>query len=216
MNNKIHTLFTKKNILFFLTGTLLFLAFTIFTLIVREDILRQFDFNTTVRLQDQTPIRFDHFFSVLSVIGRFEYTFGLLLLFLFFRRKITGFVIIAIFGLAHVIEVIGKTILEQPGPPHMFLRSEYSDFPGLHVHTNASYPSGHSLRSVFLAILFISLIASSKKIPLLIKGLLSLIIISFVGLMLFSRVTLGEHWTTDVIGGSILGASFALFSLLFL
>jgi membrane-associated phospholipid phosphatase len=34
--------------------------------------------------------------------------------------------------------------------------------------------------------------------------------------MLVSRIYLGEHWLSDIIGGSILGISMGLFAVLFL
>lgn len=203
-----------------LLGFALFLFFTAITLFVRADLLDNWDFDMTVKLQDRIPIRFDEFFSFLSVAGRFEYTFGILLtlcILLFFTRKhLASIAMFGLFGIAHVIELIGKTILHQPGPPNMFLRSQFSDFPGLYVHTFSSYPSGHSLRIVFLAIVISFLVHSSKKIPTLAKYSSHAFLAVITLAMLVSRVSLGEHWTTDVIGGSLLGASFALFSLVFL
>lgn len=224
-------------VLFSSLGIFFFILFALFTIVVRTDALRQFDFNTTVRLQDDIPLSVDGFFSALSLVGRFEYTFVFLLIFLavsapvahvwllsnktsrfthYVLKIVGGIAVIGLFGFAHVIEIIGKSFLNQPGPPRMFLRSQFLDFPGLHVFTEASYPSGHSMRVVFLAILIGVTIYVSKKLNKPTKLVISLGITGFVFLMLLSRISLGEHWTTDVIGGALLGASFAFFSLLFL
>ncbi len=204
---------TKRHIFFVLSGSFFFLLFLFFTLLVRENIFTSLDFDTTHRLQNITPLRLDAFFSALSVIGRFEYTLIFLVLLLIWRRKIWGLFVFGIFGFAHVIELIGKTILNHPGPPNMFLRSQYSDFPGLHVYTDASYPSGHSMRSIFLGLLLIFFIWQSKRLHLFLKFALTAGISILVSLMLYSRVSLGEHWTTDVIGGSLLGIAIAFFSM---
>jgi undecaprenyl-diphosphatase len=207
--------FSKYTYTILLTGIALFFLFLAFTLWVRTDALRPFDFDSMVRLQDRIPLSFDAFFSSLSVIGRFEYTVTALIIFLILNRRLLGIIPFFLFGMAHVIELIGKTILNQPGPPHMFLRSHFSEFPGLYVHTNASYPSGHSMRAVFLAVLFASAIHNSR-LPQPIKIGAYMLLAGIVATILISRVSLGEHWTTDVIGGAILGISFGLLSIPFL
>lgn len=208
----------KHRKMFFFFSILFAFFFLLLTLIVRADILRHFDFNMTVRIQDKVPVKFDDFFSLLSVVGRFETSIVILLLILFIRRKILGLVAFGLFGLAHIIEIIGKSFLSQPGPPHMFLRTKElaSEFPGLFVHTDASYPSGHALRVIFLSTIVIFILLKSKKLPTYFRYFLIAATTIYCFLMVFSRVSLGEHWTTDVVGGSFLGLSFAFFSLFFL
>jgi len=203
-------------ILFFLSFLFLFLFFG-FTLVIKEKLLgSNFDFNTTVRLQDHIPREYDQFFSSLSLVGSFEILSVFIFLIALFQKKIKAFFIFIPFIAAHVVEIIGKSFFHHPGPPFMFFRYNLGFlFPSSYVNTGSSYPSGHSLRIVFVSIIIAYLVKKSK-FKLVSKLIFYSIILLLLGFTLVSRVSLGEHWTSDVIAGALLGISSGFFAVIFL
>lgn len=124
------------------------------------------------------------------------------LYFLLLKRKKDALLLLSTLlsgGIAWVL----KTLINRPRPT--------KDFVSILEETHyQSFPSGHVLfYTVFFGALIFILIRTIKKYPpLKISGILICLAMIFLGAV--SRVYLGAHWFTDVLGGFMVGIIFLL------
>lgn len=204
----------KKTLSIFALGSVFFVFFVFFSYLVYKDLFIQFDFDTTVRLQDKIPRRFDELFSSLSLIGSFEVATIILLIVLVIRRKLRGIIVLLFFLGLHFLEIFGKVFVDHPGPPFMFFRYNLDFFfPSAYVQPGSSYPSGHAARTAFLSIVLLFFFMRLRRVSKAHKIIIFTAVAAFDILMFVSRAYLGEHWTSDVVGGALLGVATALMGL---
>lgn len=189
--------------------------FVYFSYTVAKERWLQFDFDTTVKLQDRISPRFDGIFSYFSILGSVEVTLGFCLIvagWSLFRRRWLAILGWLMMIPALVIEIFGKLVIFHPGPPVFFHRSILpTGLPSFYVHTNFSYPSGHMMRTIFIVTVFTCMVVVSKR-NYFSRFTILCFLAGLAFMMGLTRVYLGEHWLSDVLGGGLLGASAGFFA----
>ncbi len=216
----------SKRLQLLLLGLFFIFSFTIFSLLVKRGGMKDLDFTVTVKVQERidnsSRLRLARLTGevmegatflaspMVSIIAIIIITIITLI-----RRKrfrVVALLIPIAFGLLTIAEIYGKSVVHHPAPPFFLLKNPTTIFPKYQVLDNFSYPSGHAARAMFLGITLYSFfmlhtsLFKRKKI----KVLTMIGIISYVGLISVSRIYLGQHWISDVVGGLTLGSGSGL------
>ena len=123
----------------------------------------------------------------------------ILIIFIFIKNKNDGLFGMINIGIAYLINDLIKFIVARPRPVGYNLINE----------NNYSFPSGHAMVSCAVYGYLIYLVyknIKNKELKYTLIGLLSLLI----GLIAVSRVYLGVHYLSDVVGGILLATSYVL------
>jgi len=207
-----------KRLNFFWKGSAFLCLFLLLLLLETTQLFTTVDPKTTLFLQSLIPRYLDMPLSLFSLLGAFELTSIVVLLlvyWLYWQKRIVYLPLGILFSAILVLELVGKFLVYHPGPPKDFFRYSIPfHFPSGYVQTNYSFPSGHVSRTTFL--LVVGIFFSNVFIKESVKKKLALIALLLLGLMMIiSRIYLGEHWLSDVLGGLFLGGAMGMFALVY-
>lgn len=197
----------KKNILLFFITLLIFTAIALI-LVFKEDTIKVFDMAILTRIQSlfsflpiQIPIFISDFGYELRMFPQLA-IIGLVMIWLKKWKEFLGYLIIT--QGVYLAVMIFKELIQRQRPDEIYRRIEKTSF---------SFPSGHSSVNMFFYLTLIWLVCrfiKNKIIKITVASILGLWILS-VG---FSRVFLGVHYPSDVLGGYLVGFfAFLLFVL---
>lgn len=195
---------------YFVVAFILFLlfGFELFSVVSSLHWIRAFDsfFIENIRNGMNIESSWTDLVKILSKIGSAKVIIFLsfiIMIGLFWKRKfLLGVWFSLSIGISMLILKILKGIIARPRPDELGWFDNASGF---------SYPSGHSLSiSIFCCLIVLLVFLSKTKIFFKICiGILAILLMAWI---MYSRVYLGVHYPSDVLGGFLLGLTLAFFS----
>jgi len=196
----------RRKTLFLCFSIFFILLFLILTFFVMNFSNHSWDISVSHEIQEDQNILLDTFMKAFSWLGT-VYVAGTVVLaftviFLIFKYVKEGLFILSCI-LSGAVSYVLKMIIDRPRPTMDFVRIVEE------THYQ-SFPSGHVL---FYTVFFGSLIIialSSKLLKISLKIFVVAVCLAMVVLGAVSRIYLGAHWFTDVLGGFIVGVLFLM------
>jgi len=160
-----------------------------------------FDLDITREIQE---IKMGHLTRVMELISIFGNSAGMpisvifaaLMFYFTYHRRESCFVFAVL--IADLLNLLIKILVHRPRPT-------LADAKILLIFTQSSFPSGHVVHYVVFFGFLLAVMIVKKQIPAFFRVLIG----AFSGFLIltisFSRIYLGAHWATDVLGGYLFG-----------
>ena len=191
---------TNKNRLLINTLLIITTAFIVLSCFIYFFPLLSIDLDISRVIQVHHNVTLDRFMAIISLFGTMPYsaiTVGVaaLFFFIFKLRKEALFTLLT--ALSGVVSSLVKLLINRPRPAKDLVRI-------IEITREQSFPSGHTLfYTVFFGFMIIIMINLKSVNHYLRMGIISLSS-AMILLIPFSRIYLGAHWFTDVLGGALL------------
>lgn len=176
---------------------ILSVLFIILTILIKTNLTDNFDTFCYNLVTFNINNFFTSFYKIITFLGSTEFIIFLcvffLILFIILKKKNTGLVITSVLVISTIVNNLIKILISRERPEVFAFVEEHS----------FSYPSGHTMASVSMCGILIYIVLKSnmnKKLKLGLSIFLGIIPI----LVALSRVYLGAHFISDVIGAIIM------------
>lgn len=187
----------------YLKEVLLFLCLILFIIILKSVLNKEisnFDLTVYRIISSKASNNITIVMKSISFLGGTFFLIGLsLLLFFLFKNKKISLMIILNLSFSFLTNSLLKIIVQRKRPIENILISE----------TGYSFPSGHSMVSMAFYGFLIYLILHKVKNKFL-KYMITIILLLLILLIGISRIYLGVHYASDVIGGFLVGMIFLI------
>jgi membrane-associated phospholipid phosphatase len=180
---------------------MLLCSFSLLAFMVYRHPINDFDISISHYIQQYHNLTLDHIMLWVSIFGELPFSIisvlTIALVFYFFKYKREAWFVASV-SLTGLLILLLKNLFNRPRPTTEFVRLVES-------YRFNSFPSGHTLSYVVFFGFIIFLMRELTSLPILWRKILSIISYILIMAIPISRIYLGAHWFTDILGGFLMG-----------